>query len=161
MRVASHKTLMCNKLCNWVFCLLYLKCPALDVWLGLDGQGASRLWTLVVPLTVKGVQTLDGNGTLTYWGASRILTLLVFTFDVPSSKSKYFKGSCCRSNTPGANAGLAFSWVRYLLHYGGRKHCVHAPAAFRSTASCFGHFHRTNIRLMADWAASWINVFHW
>ena len=52
MRVTSHKTFMCNKLCNWVFCLFLLKCPALDALAALDGTGAldgiraSRFWTL-------------------------------------------------------------------------------------------------------------------
>jgi hypothetical protein len=30
MQFISHKTLMCKKLCNWVFRILLLKCPALD-----------------------------------------------------------------------------------------------------------------------------------
>ena len=37
MRFTSHKTLMCNKLCNWVFCVFLMKRPALDALL---------LWTV-------------------------------------------------------------------------------------------------------------------
>jgi hypothetical protein len=66
MRSASHKTLMCNKLCNCLFSDVLARRPALDTLLlltlghsgryqsvqsldardALDGQGVSRVWTL-------------------------------------------------------------------------------------------------------------------
>jgi hypothetical protein len=55
MRVASHKTLMCNKLCNLVFSVVLVKRPAV-------GDG--------LPLTIAlvkiglGVKNLDGQLTL-------------------------------------------------------------------------------------------------
>ena len=71
MRVASHKTLMCNKLCNCLFSDVLAKRPALDACCTLDGTstlagiGASRVWTLGLLLTLfcsgraGGVQSLD------------------------------------------------------------------------------------------------------
>jgi len=46
MRVTSHKTLMCNKLCNCLFSDVLAKRPALDAWSALAGIRPSRVWTL-------------------------------------------------------------------------------------------------------------------
>ena len=45
---------MCNKLCNWVFCILLLKCPALAGKGALAGIRASRVWTVAVLWTGRG-----------------------------------------------------------------------------------------------------------
>ena len=64
---------MCNKLCNWVFCVFLMKCPALDASVALDGTGAldgiraSRVWTVGMGWTlfcsgrVGDVQNLDAT----------------------------------------------------------------------------------------------------
>ena len=36
MRVSSHKSLMCNNLCNCLFSVVSTKCPALDAPITLD-----------------------------------------------------------------------------------------------------------------------------
>ena len=60
MRVTSHKTLMCNKLCNCLFSDVLVKRPALDACCTLDGMvtlagiGASRVWTLGLLWTGRG-----------------------------------------------------------------------------------------------------------
>ena len=60
MRVTSYKTLMCNKLCNFLFSELLAKRPALDACCTLDGTGAlagiraSRHWTVAAVWTGKG-----------------------------------------------------------------------------------------------------------
>ena len=64
MGVASHKTLMCNKLCNCLFSDVLTKRPALDAWCALDGIKASRLWTLGLLWTVRGCPELDARGAL-------------------------------------------------------------------------------------------------
>jgi hypothetical protein len=54
MRVTSHKTFMCNKLCNCLFSDILAKRPALDAWFTLDGQRVSRVWTVAVLWTGGG-----------------------------------------------------------------------------------------------------------
>ena len=54
MGVASHKTLMCNKLCNCLFSDVLAKRPALDAWSALAGIRPSRVWTLGVLWTGRG-----------------------------------------------------------------------------------------------------------
>ena len=81
MRVKSHKIIMCNKLCNWVFSDFFVECPALDAW---------SFWTVRVLWTVSerpesgrlgcsgrvvGVQNLDALFALDGQGVSRIRTL--------------------------------------------------------------------------------------
>jgi hypothetical protein len=65
MRVASHKTFMCNKLCNCLFSVVLTKCPALDalllwtlaaLWPVSDRPESGRL---VRSGRVGGVQSLD------------------------------------------------------------------------------------------------------
>jgi hypothetical protein len=60
MRVSSHKSLMCNNLCNCLFSVVSTKCPALDApitldaWSTMAGIGPSRAWTLELLWTGRG-----------------------------------------------------------------------------------------------------------
>ena len=55
MRNASHKNLMCNKLCNWVFSVVFVKRPAVDSLLPL---------TVALVMMSLDVKNLDGQLTL-------------------------------------------------------------------------------------------------
>jgi len=69
-------------------------------------------------------------------------------------------GSGSSAGTFGADAGFAFGLIRYQIHYCRRKHCIHAPAAFRFRARGFGLFHGANIRFVTDRAAGRVNGVH-
>jgi hypothetical protein len=62
--------------------------------------------------------------------------------------------------TFGTYACLSLGLIWYQIYQCRCKNCIHAPAALRLSARCFCPFHGTNIRFVADRAASWINGGH-